>query len=220
MPLSTGSVSVAGQEIADPIWVLRVYCQRQGRALRAYDLARSGAPDTVSLEDVVRTRVIASRISHKEAAWFIERAVQAPWSVVPCHARLVDADPMVVGGAYDDALALYNHFADAAPVQVRGGKIHKLLHLKRPHLYPILDSRLRHTYRAKARLASVQLAQHGRLKGSAYWAAIREDLLANASSLCQLREQFARDSELGLLVGLSDLRLLDILAWSLTTPRD
>jgi len=125
-------LSVAGQEVAEPLGVLRGYLHGHGKTLRAYDLAGLGAPDILSREEVVRTRVIASRISHQEAAWFVERAAQAPWSAVPQHARLADADPMVAGGAYDDALALYDYFAAAAPVRVRGGKLHKVLHLKRP----------------------------------------------------------------------------------------
>jgi len=39
-------------------------------------------------------------------------------------------------GAYDHALALYDYFASAdqpAQVRVRSGKLHKVLHLKRPH---------------------------------------------------------------------------------------
>jgi Family of unknown function (DUF6308) len=220
MPLPTVPVSVAGQEVADPLGVLRGYLQRHGKTLRAYDLAGLGNPDILSFGEVVRTRVMASRISHREAAWFVERAALAPWSAVPEHARLADADPMVAGGAYDDALALYDHFAAATPVRVRGGKLHKVLHLKRPHLYPILDSQLRRTYRTKARMAGAQLTRNGRPSGRAYWAAIREDLLANARALCQLRDQLVEDSELRALAGLSELRLLDILAWSLTAPME
>jgi hypothetical protein len=103
-------------------------------------------------------------------------------------------------------------------VRVRSGKLHKVLHLKRPHLYPILDSQLRRTYRTKAKLAGAQLARHGQPSRPAYWAAIRDDLLANALALRQLRDQLVEDPELERLAGLSDLRLLDILAWSLTAP--
>jgi Family of unknown function (DUF6308) len=185
------------------------------QVILAYDLAGPGNPDALSPEEVARTRVISSRVSHQEAAWFVERAALAPWSAVSEHACLADADPMVDGGAYDDALTLYNYFAAAAPVQVGSSKLHKVLHLKRPHLYPILDSQLRHTYRAKARMVGAQLAPCGQHSRHAYWAAIREDLLANALALRQLRKQFVEDAQLRVLAPLSDVRLLDILTWSL-----
>jgi len=52
-------MSVSGREVAEPLGVLRGYLQRHGKTLRAYELAGLGTPDTLSLEEVVRTRVIA-----------------------------------------------------------------------------------------------------------------------------------------------------------------
>ncbi len=52
-----------------------------------------------------------------------------------------------------------------------------------------------------------------------FWAAIREDLIVNSGSLLDLRHWFAEQhgaatARWSLLGGLTDLRLLDVLAWS------
>jgi hypothetical protein len=53
---------------------------------------------------------------------------------------LADADPDATGGDFDHAADLYWYFT--SPDRIRGvgvAKLHKVLHVKRPGLYPILD---------------------------------------------------------------------------------
>jgi hypothetical protein len=49
-----------------------------------------------------------------------------------------------------------------------------------------------------------------------YWAAIRDDLIANRDCLAELRARCAQDDreQVRRLAKLTDLRLLDILSWA------
>ena len=163
---------------------------------------------------------MGSRISAQQAAWFIGRGTTAPWTAIPLDAQLKEADPLAVDGLYDRAAVLWEHFWDARPANVSTAKISKVLYLMRPGLFPILDSYLIRFYRTAARAAAIDLGQKraslGRFR-TLYWEAVRRDILDNEASLQVLRqalaatgaplpEQAARS--------LSDLRLLDMLAWA------
>jgi hypothetical protein len=97
------------------------------------------------------------------------------------------------------------------------GKISKVLHLKRPHLYPILDSKLRKAYRGPAAAAAQRFQQHRPGVRRSFWAAVRDDVLnpANVEALKAVRtEMRAHENELVQRAAeLSDVRLLDILVW-------
>jgi hypothetical protein len=77
-----------------------------------------------------------------------DRASSAPWPSL--EADLRQADPGVVGGVYDQLAALYEHFNNAAPPGIGMAKTSKVLHLKRPTAYPILDRKITSTYRHAA----------------------------------------------------------------------
>ena len=103
------------------------------------------------------------------------------------------------------------------------GKAAKALYLKRPHLYPILDSRLVAAYRHPARLAAHRLRNCRPGLRRAYWAAIRADLLhaENIAELAAVRTALRQDEDerVRRAADLSDIRLLDIVVWSLgSTP--
>lgn len=84
-------------------------------------------------------------------------------------------------------------------------KITKLLHLKRPALFPIIDSFVRSFY-----------ADHG--VTAQWWAHIRSDVIANTGTFAELRSAAAEsgDSAVVRLGRLTDLRLHDIAIWSIT----
>jgi len=95
-----------------------------------------------------------------------------------------------------------------------------VLYLMRPHLFPILDSHLISFYRSAARTAAIDVAEKrpslGRFK-TLHWEAIRRDILGSHTALEALRQVLARtEMKLAHEAGrrLSDLRLLDILAWA------
>jgi hypothetical protein len=60
--------------------------------------------------EVERTWIVASRISRKECMRLISRASDAAWACVAVDAELANADPLVRGGLFDKAAALYWHF--------------------------------------------------------------------------------------------------------------
>lgn len=156
-PRSLVSASVAGREVEDAVAAVGAYIRDHLDSVRQYDLPGPGDPHVLTREEVVRTRAIASRISEEEADWFVNQSADAPWADVPAYLDLRVCDPSAEGAEYDAAEALYMHFFDQRPKSISIGKIHKVLHVKRPHLYPILDSRLRQLYLPLARDAASEL---------------------------------------------------------------
>ncbi|WP_064257625.1 DUF6308 family protein, partial [Rhodococcus sp. HS-D2] len=148
--------------------------------------------------------------------WFIRTALDAPWEAVPIDAQLVDADPNISGELYDRAGALYDHFRTAARRHVRVAKISKVLHLKRPGLFPILDSKVMAFYRHHARAAAARYPHRGTQK--MFWAAIRDDVCTNldngALPLFRRRLEQSETEQVRRIASLTDVRLLDLLTWA------
>ncbi len=209
------SLALARTVIADVFAELSEYGRRHHATIARYDLGGVGDPRTLTGQGVARTRIIASRISNSQSAWFVERARTAPWGDVPTGASLVNADPDERDGLYDAAVALHEHFRTVAPAGVAVAKLHKVLHLKRPGLFPILDSRLLATYATAASLAASQHPTCGARR--LCWASIREDLTdkQNADALADARARLAADGDpkVAAMARLTDLRLLDAVAW-------
>lgn len=92
-------------------------------------------------------------------------------------------------------------------------KISKVLHLKRPRQYPILDSRLVRIYGEAAARTAATYSSRG--KRQMYWAAIRSDLNRSADGLTELRSRMAAHpaARVQALRAVSDLRLHDMLTW-------
>lgn len=185
----------------------------------AFDYPGSGDLGKLTEEEVVRTRKLSSRISNKEVAFFVEASATAPW--ISALADLADADPE--GELFADMTDLYWHFAENAPKGVSIAKISKVLHLKQPKLFPILDSRLARSYAPQTKSLRMQYPQLG--KRRRIWLAIRNDLLAarDSGALDELRQRLSAfesdeinektQDEIRCLAGLTDLRLLDMLVW-------
>lgn len=215
-------MTVAGHRIDRPIDRVRQYATTPilVRTLNEYDFANRGDCDRITVEEAgLRTRRIASRVSGREALWFAEHstspAARAAFRNVPADAALQDADPLIADELYDRANSLFHAFRTAAPRGIAGGKIHKVLHVKRPHLIPILDAKLRRLYAASARQWGRRIEPSG--TRPSYWAAIRADLLdpTNTVALAGCRRLLCEsdDPTSRRIAGLSDLRLLDIIAW-------
>ena len=215
------AIAVAGRIVRNPAHAIVEYLERHGGTVTHYDF-RAATFGQVNLDLIRATRSpwMGSRISAQQAAWFIGRGTTAPWAAIPLDAQLKEADPLAVDGLYVRAAVLWEHFWDARPANVSTAKISKVLYLMRPGLFPILDSYLIRFYRTAARAAAIDLGQKraslGRFR-TLYWEAVRRDILDNEANLQVLRqalaatgtplpEQAARR--------LSDLRLLDMLAWA------
>ncbi|MFI8523082.1 DUF6308 family protein [Promicromonospora sukumoe] len=208
-------MKIAGRAIESPFTELAAYGLKHDGTVARYDLAGASETMTLGSDEIARTRIIKSRISRAQSDWFVDRSTSAPWEDVPSAANLADADPEDDGGLYAAANALYEHFRSAAPTRVADGKIHKVLHLKRPGLVPILDSRLRRTYSTRAVQAARRHPQLGARR--LYWAAIREDLIdeGNMAALEEARGELSAhvDPKVQAMARLTDLRLLDAVAW-------
>lgn len=205
-------LTVAGRTVEDPLGVFVDYAKRYGRTLAKYDFSVQADSHSIALPDVTVTRVIASRISAAQAHQIVARAAESRHllQAIPVDARLQDADPAQTDELYDAMTALHKSLHGPG---IKDSKVSKVLHLKRPSLYPILDSALSKFYRKAARAAATRYSERGfRIMA---WAAIRDDLLANQQTLEALRPIMAANDVLHAqrVYELSDLRLLDILAW-------
>jgi hypothetical protein len=175
------------------------------------------------LTEAWRSRNIGSRLTLAERDALVKRADEpgCPWDAVPAGADLADASPAVPDGLFARAAELYWHFTCPRMDGIRAAKVHKILHIKRPALYPVLDSKVKGLYDDQARPWITRLGQLGVQPGDSqpYWAAIREDLLGNRTGTAACRDELAADSDpvVAAMAVLSTLRLQDILTWYLAT---
>lgn len=149
--------------------------------------------------------------------YFVETSATAPW--ISAAADLANADPE--GTLFVAMTDLYWHFAESSPKGVSFAKISKVLHLKQPSLFPILDSHIARSYAAAAKMLRTEYPHFGWRRRT--WLAVRHDLLTARASgaLDELRlrlrsyesDDITKQQEVRLLDGLTDLRLLDILDW-------
>lgn len=208
----TTQLTVAGRTVPDPISVFEEYARRYRRTLAGYDQAGQSPPNEITLSDVAATRVIASRISFQQSQQILSRAKEnrCLLEAIPVDAQMQDADPAENGGLYDAMSALYLVLQGPG---IRDSKVSKVLHLKRPSLYPILDSALAKFYREAAGRAAAHYPNRGFRRMA--WAAIRDDVVSNRQTLADVRGAVAENDLLSRqrVHELSDLRLLDILAW-------
>jgi hypothetical protein len=181
-----------------------------------YDLGPPSALDAITPTDIGRLIVIEG-VGQKVAVDLLLAGQNAPWGLVPHGSRLEDADPD--GELYGNATTLFEHF-DTVP-GVGTAIASKLLHLKRPSFFPLLDNVVRDLYHRAAAdhygLSTKWQKERPRWDGL-YWAAVRDDLLdrENQSGLRAIRSSLRRlgtDHAMN-VARLTDLRLLDILAWS------
>jgi Family of unknown function (DUF6308) len=198
--------------------LLRRYARRHPDTILFYDLGgdahavpgsgingAASPANEVTLADVGRLVVINARLDPDD----VRKLTSPPsglFEAVPAAARLQDAT--VGTGLYDVATRLYDAFRFA---KIGAAKRSKLLHIKRPWLIPISDSRVNALYSAAA-------AQVGREMGGrrrSYWEAIRRDLVDGEAELMNAVAELTDTADERLLGRLTPLRLLDIVAWQL-----
>lgn len=191
---------IAGSIVDDPRPIWRAYAAKYPRTIREYDMGGRGVSGQLTAGEAWRSRLINSRLTRRECNELVARAAEpgCPWHDVPADADLADADPGIPAGRFGKAAALYWHFT--YPERIHGvavAKVHKVLHLKRPGLYPILDAKVKRLYRNSARPWVTALDHlHVTIDDSPpYWAAIRHDLLCNRGRLDAYRQQLAKDSD-------------------------
>jgi hypothetical protein len=195
--------------IAQAVAVCDWYAKAHPDTLAYYDFAGAcTAPhphDTVDLSDAGRLVVINARLTADDVPTMIAAAAEAPWGLVDWEEDLITApDPEDLLGR---AEKLYDHFRYFRERGLGPTRTHKLLHLKRPAVYPIVDSVVRRTYKRHAERAA-EVRGRG---GTHYWLALAEELRVNGEVFAALREALG-DQRIGQL---STPRLFDILIWSL-----
>lgn len=213
---SNQALTVAGhvRTVEDALEVLEKYPRKTPAA---FDYLGAGDLEKLTAHEVIRTRKISSRISNKEVTYFLEASETAPW--IRTAADLANADPD--GELFASMTDLYWHFAEGPPKGVSFAKISKVLHLKQPSLFPILDSHVARAYAPAAKILRTDHPQLGWRRRT--WLAVRKDLLAARTSgaLDELRGRLrsytsadmAKQKEVRLMDELTDLRILDILVW-------
>jgi len=211
---------IAGRIVDDPMPIWRGYARSYPRTIREYDLGERGHPNYLTAGEAWRSRIINSRLTRSECQGLAARAAapSCPWRDVPEDASLSGSDPAAQGGGFDKVARLYWHFT--WPERIHGvgvAKVHKVLHIKRPALYPILDDKVRDLYRDSAKPWVDELVRlEVTIEDSPpYWAAIRQDVVCNEARLDVYRHELAADGDetVALMARLTDLRLLDIAAW-------
>ena len=181
----------------------------------------AGGWEMLTREAILSTRrpFLNSRISNAQVEWFLDRGRSAPFASLEPDDDIREANPVENGGLYDRMLNVYEHFWTQAPAGVSVGKIHKVLYVMRPRLFPILDSRVQRLLKPNA----VAVAEQTRLgrgeydRGkSNYWGAVRllqigadQTLDAIRKELLKSEDDFIRQSH----AFLTDLRLLDMVLW-------
>ncbi len=192
--------------VDEAIAQLRLYCESNGAVLKYYDglpgmtLVGGSDPDQVTLEDLARTMVIGSDLRANDIPWLLEVDAEKEFAAVPVGARLEDAAPgselFEAAMALDDKFSGHRGFGHA--------KKAKLLHLKRPFLFPVSDSFIRMTYSEAS-------------AGAEFLAAVHRDLVnpANTRDFRMLQTRLIAEpttSAARVLAEAPILRLLDILA--------
>lgn len=175
---------------------------------------RGSDEDRTTIEDIGQLTLIGSALRGGDAAALLSADMTQVLAPIPRGAHLIDADPGLRGGLYDLAEKAYAEVTE--PSGISHAKASKLLHLKRPHLFPILDSQVRLRYDDAATNAAALYPERGYTR--MYWAAIRHDLIGGRGFLTVLRHELlkgadAGDQHQGRAAAVSDVRLLDLITW-------
>ncbi len=214
-------VEIAGSVLHDPVEAIASWIGDNEKVVRNYDLVEQDDPNVITAREILATQYTKLRVDSMELQYFVDQGAKAPWELLPVGTRLQEADPAEEGDLYDDAETFYNHFYTGRRHNLTFGKIHRVLHLKRPHFFPLLDGRVHAIYKDKAKEVSLKHrdVRRGR-RGRLFWAAIREDLINAGDAWEEIRLALAdRDEPESLGAQLSDVRLHDILCWELAPDR-
>jgi hypothetical protein len=199
--------------------LIRDYAIRYRATVLWYDMAGDDTdrPDrasatqpvnTVTLADIGRLVAINADLRAGDLSALLTTASEQAFAEVPPDARLQDCPPD--SPLYLAATLLYDLFRRPG---IGPAKRSKVLHLKRPWLVPIYDSHVHRIYANRA--AGLALEIDGSSAG--WWEAPRRDLLDSADDFAWLGDACSTDNDVRVRRAgyLPELRLLDILAWTL-----
>ena len=147
--------------------------------VRLYDNGPPSPQSHVTPDDLGRMVGFTARLTFRGAVDFLESTPAPELWALPSDAALVDGEADVDGPLYAQMSSLYEHFLRGPSGRARRSAwASKLLHRKWPDLYPILDGRILAFYGD----AALKAGQRRGLERRLYWAAIRDDLLANGAT--------------------------------------
>ncbi len=186
MSLEFLQVASHGLTLDQALAALIGFARGEAGTLKYYDFCGRHGPapsDGVALEDIGRMMLMNPGLYGSEVAAVLDAGSSAPWDLVGHTEQLQDADPAESGGLWGGAKSLFDYFDRIDGIGL--AKASKLLHIKRPHFYPVLDSFV--------------VAEYGCWrpdeKPDSCWEAVRKDLIAGASALAQIRERLDGDDE-------------------------
>lgn len=196
-------------KLSDATLLVETYARDHAATILFYDFGGDAEGEVrpskgpISLSDIGRMTLLNADLAGDDVSRLLT-TTDVQWSSVAPTARLEDADPDEPDGIY----AAMNTMWAQIRVKKSGigpAKASKLLHLKRPFAFPILDQYVFQTYDRRHR------------KTPDYWPMIRDDLINATDDLHKLRERLASAKNLDVRRAsrLPALRVLDIIAWQL-----
>lgn len=150
-----------------------------------YDLGGKSPRDSVTMADLGRATLFGAFRGWKAAAGLLRAAEAATWPTGDTPWRLdaaPDADPpeWLARSEVRQARDLFSSLASGAEGGWREAAASKVLHLKWPDFFPVIDGELRRLYSHQALQAERHIPGSRRRKRAttiAYWIAVRQDLL-------------------------------------------
>ena len=193
--------------------------------LTYYDAGPKSPRDRVTVEDLGRVLIFGGFRGWKSATAILEAGESAPWTEVPADLRLADHADLSpsewlqlpdVKGAY----RLFSHLAGYERNAQREAGTSKLLHLKWPHFFPIIDGKIRTRFGHDAAAFQRHISSRQSASTLAFWLWFRSGLTqkGNEEALTALQGQLgaqigAATEESPQLGGLTRLRLYDAIVW-------
>ena len=191
-----------GVEIADPLGVLLGYLDTRW----AFDVEDASGPAAFGEPDLRLANRGGARISAVEIAAILERrrAIERALRVIAPDASLAAARSAV---PWQSLRRLFDAFADVRGVGC--SKMTKALHRKRPALIPMLDSVVQRHLEADDLGAHAAFGERALALVRGY----KRDVDANRAPLRAVRRELAKRDR-----PLSEVRILDLLIWSVDVP--
>jgi hypothetical protein len=200
------------------------------------DAARSPT-DRVELADLGRMVCIAASLTYQRGHRLMEQSVGAEWptDVMPLGEIVGEDDEFHEDPTVEAMWQVFSYWHGKADLAF--GTVSKLLHIKWPAFIPITDSEVTSVYRQRAvarhnNSSRIRTELRDKRKRTStanirgYWHEIRDDLVAATDEFQLIRDELQRVAadaaddvptveHVTRLLGLTNLRLLDAIAWEL-----
>ena len=228
MPVAAWSIAGRRVPVPDAVdYLMRGY---PTLTLRYYDGGGESPRDSITMSDLGRATLFGAFRGWKTAASMLRASEAACWPTDKGSWRL-DAAPAaepegwVARSEVGEARELFSSLASGDEGGWREAATSKILHLKWPAFFPVIDGELRTLYsrlalEAERRIPGSRRRRHA--STTAYWIAVRQELLLpeNVDAESATRESLSAASDRersALLTQLTSLRLLDALAWAVAS---